>query len=73
MNMGWECPKCSAVMSPHTHTCINCKPITDIKKPQCIHEWDMTMVYTSNPPKFKCKKCGNFTPAIAGVLSEISL
>lgn len=25
-NLGWECPKCFAVMSPFTPTCRYCKP-----------------------------------------------
>lgn len=25
MQQGWECPKCGAVMSPHTDCCINCR------------------------------------------------
>lgn len=44
---GWECPKCSAVMSPTTPCCFYCKPkisqtITSVGtsqsiKQQCIH------------------------------------
>ena len=25
MQQGWECPKCGAVMSPHTDCCVNCR------------------------------------------------
>lgn len=25
LNIGWECPKCGAVMAPHMNVCINCK------------------------------------------------
>ena len=25
MQQGWECPKCGAVMSPHTNCCVNCR------------------------------------------------
>jgi hypothetical protein len=25
MQQGWECPKCGAVMSPHTACCVNCR------------------------------------------------
>lgn len=25
MQQGWECPKCGAVMSPHTDRCVNCR------------------------------------------------
>jgi uncharacterized OB-fold protein len=24
LNIGWECPKCGAVMAPHMNVCINC-------------------------------------------------
>lgn len=25
LQQGWECPKCGAVMSPHTDCCVNCR------------------------------------------------
>jgi hypothetical protein len=25
LQQGWECPKCGAVMSPHTNCCVNCR------------------------------------------------
>ena len=29
MQQGWECPKCGAVMSPHTDCCVNCRGNTN--------------------------------------------
>lgn len=70
---GWECPKCNAVMSPTYPTCWYCKPVPKLKdlqpggdlkfdlpseRQQCDHDWDVSMIFTSNPPKLKCKKCG---------------
>ena len=41
MQQGWECPKCGAVMSPHTDCCVNCRGNTNIF---------VTGTTTGNPP-----------------------
>ena len=30
----------------------------ELRNKTCIHEWDTTMLLTSNPPQEQCKKCG---------------
>lgn len=44
-NKGWECPKCSAVMSPSYPTCFYCRPqeqvtITSIRGPVWVKNED---------------------------------
>lgn len=31
-----------------------------LESPPCDHDWDVSQILTSNPPKVKCKKCRTF-------------
>lgn len=50
MQQGWECPKCGAVMSPTTCSCINCRGNKGAD--HTIHTQSiLTNVYTQNDTK----------------------
>lgn len=62
MTLGWECPKCGAVMAPHVAGCINCKGITYTISytpyySGCIHDWGQ-VIYDSEGNYQLCNKCG---------------
>lgn len=66
MSKGWECPKCGSVFAPFVSECSNCKPPKvatsgfaqiDIS---CNHDWDHSILLTSNPPKVRCRKCNEY-------------
>lgn len=64
MTLGWECPKCGAVMAPHIDVCVNCKGITwttiTTADYGCIHEYNL--ISSSAGSYYKCQKCGKEVP-----------
>lgn len=66
INTGWQCPKCSAVMSPTTPCCFYCKPnpqpaITTTTIPLGIDPkiWteSLSLCRHGVPTKFNCHEC----------------
>ena len=58
LQQGWECPKCGAVMSPHTNCCVNCRGnkggyITTTTDPTKI-DVDWTKQQASTAPSSIC-------------------
>lgn len=80
---GWICARCNASFSPFMMECNYCNKekkeyaqrntTEEIFKPQCIHEWDTSFVLTSNPPKYRCKKCGQYSEGIINPESILSV
>ena len=51
MQQGWECPKCGAVMSPHTDCCVNCRGNKGGGIPTTItNPIEVDTQYTGYPP-----------------------
>ena len=59
MQQGWECPKCGAVMSPHTDCCVNCRGNINIF---------VTGTTTGNPPTADVPPYDNITTSTSGPL-----
>jgi len=55
-----QCYKCKKIMNVHPMSNINSEYFKECSIHNlCEHESD-GMIYTSNPPQNKCKKCGEF-------------
>jgi hypothetical protein len=60
MTLGWECPKCGAVMAPHVNCCVNCRGEFYYCVTECDH--DYLLVSSSAGSWYKCQKCGKEIP-----------
>ncbi len=54
-----QCHRCKRIMKAHPMANIMSDYYTICELHNCKHESD-DMIYTSHPPKNKCKKCGEF-------------
>lgn len=62
MTLGWECPKCGAVMAPHIDVCVNCKGISWVVTTTadyygCDHDWS-ELIQNTGGSYYECRKCG---------------
>ena len=68
MQQGWECPKCGAVMSPHTDCCVNCRgnkdgfSITAIGDPVPTTDNNWTGYPPINDPSSTCSSSSPLDP-----------
>ena len=67
MQQGWECPKCGAVMSPHTDCCVNCRGNMGGGIATTTNPADINTKWTGDDPVFNdpssiCSTSGPLNP-----------
>ena len=78
MQQGWECPKCGAVMSPHTDCCVNCRgnkggfSITTIGDPAPTTDNNWTGYPPINDPSSACSSSSPLDPPYLLTKSSIT-